>query len=286
MGDAMPAMKQSAAEVEYVFDANSSTTPDIGHYLKSLWARRHFVEALVQADLRAAGANTTLGNLWSVANPLFQAGIYYFLYSVLRSGSGQAQFLPVLIADFFLFSLSMSALGEGGSSIRRAKGLMLNSAFPRALLPVAIVYKSVRSFAPAACLLVVIFPLLGGTVGPGLLVLPLLFGLQIVMNIGIALLVSTFVVVVPDAGNVMSYVNRVIFFATPVLYPVRLLPVAAKAALRWQPLFAIFASYQAILEGGTPSPGMVALSGLWAGALLVIGARVFLRREHEFALHL
>jgi len=47
VGDAIPAMNESAADVEYVFDANSSTTPDIRHYLKSLWVRWHFVEALV-----------------------------------------------------------------------------------------------------------------------------------------------------------------------------------------------------------------------------------------------
>jgi teichoic acid transport system permease protein len=192
----------------------------------------------------------------------------------------------VLIADFFLFNMSLSALSHGGSSIMRWRSLMLASTVPRALLPLTTVYTAVRSFVPAACLLVVIFPLLGGTVGPGVLVLPLLFTLQVLMNIGIALLVSSFVVLVPDARNIMTYVNRVVLFATPVIYPVRLLPAAALAALRWQPLFAVFASYQAILEGGMPSPGMVALTVLWAGTLLVLGARVFLRREREFALHL
>jgi teichoic acid transport system permease protein len=282
----MTTVSDDGRGVEYVFEANLSTTPKMGAYLRALWGRRHFMDALVRADLRAEGANTTLGNLWSVVNPLFQAGIYYFLFAVLRSGSERTQFLPVLIADFFLFNLSMSALTEGGASIRRSRGLMLNSTFPRALLPVSRVYKSLRAFAPAACLLVVIFPLLGGTVGPGLLVLPLLFCLQVLMNIGIALLVSTFVVLVPDAGNAMTYVNRILFFATPVVYPARLLPAAATAALRWQPLFAIFVCYQAILEGGTPSPGLVALSALWAGSLLVVGARVFVRREREFGLHL
>ena len=118
---------------------------------------------------------TVLGNLWSVLNPLFQAGIYYFLYTVLRSGAGAGAFLPILIANFFFFGLSMTALGEGGSSIKRGKGLMLNSTFPRALLPMTTVYKSLRSFVPAACVLVVLFPLVGGTLGPGLFVLPLLF---------------------------------------------------------------------------------------------------------------
>jgi teichoic acid transport system permease protein len=275
------------SNVEYVFEPHSSTLPDIREYVQALWARRQFMRELVRADLRTARARTVLGNIWNVLNPLFQAGIWFFLYSTLRrGGSDQVQFLPVLIANFFLFGLSTSALGEGGQSIRRGKGLMLNSTFPRALLPVATVYKSLRLFVPEACVLVVIFPLLGGTLGPGLFVFPLLFTLQIVMNIGIALLVSTYVVLVPDGNNVVQYVNRILFFVTPVIYPVDLLPAAAKAVLQWQPLFPIFASYQAILSGGVPSLAMVALSALWAGALLVVGARVFLKREREFALHL
>jgi teichoic acid transport system permease protein len=274
------------SDVEYVFEPHSSTMPNIREYVKALWARRQFMEELARADLRTARARTVLGNLWSVLNPLFQASIYYFLFAVLRSGSSQAEFLPILVANFFFFGLSMAALSEGGSSIRRGKGLMLSSTFPRALLPVTSVYKSLRSFLTSACVLVVIFPLMGGTLGPGVFVLPLLFALQVVMNVGIALLVSTYVVLVPDGNNVVQWVNRLLFFATPVIYPVALLPPVAKAVLQWQPLYPIFAGYQAILGGDTPSPALVILSAIWAGALLVVGARVFLKHEREFALHL
>jgi teichoic acid transport system permease protein len=274
------------SDVEYVFEPHSATVPDIREYLKGLWVRRQFMQELARADLRTARSGKALGNLWTVLNPLFQAGIYYFLYTVLRSGASQHDFLPILIANFFFFGLSMSALTEGGSSIKRGKGLMLNSTFPRALLPLTSVYKSLRSFVPAACVLAVLFPLVGGRAGPGLFVLPLLFTLHVVMNVGIALLVSTYVVLVPDGNNVVQWVNRLLFFATPVIYPVALLPPAAEAVLQFQPLYPVFAAYQAILGGDIPSPGLVALSALWAGGLLVVGAGTFLRHEREFALHL
>jgi teichoic acid transport system permease protein len=273
------------SDVEYVFEPHSSTIPDIREYAQALWARRHFMAELARADLRTARARTALGNLWSVLNPLFQAGIYYFLYAVLRPGSNHA-FLPILIANFFLFGLSLSAISEGGSSIKRGKGLMLNSTFPRALLPLTAIYKSLRAFVPAVCVLVVIFPLTGGKFGPGLFLLPLLFTIQVVMNVGIALLVSAYEVLVPDGQNLVQYVNRILFFATPVIYPLTLLPDAARAVLQFQPLFLVFASYQVILGGGTPSASWVAASAAWAAALLVIGGRYFLRHEREFALRL
>jgi teichoic acid transport system permease protein len=274
------------SDIEYVFEPHSATVPDIREYLKALWERRQFMQELARADLRSARSGKALGNLWSVLNPLFQAGIYYFLYTVLRADASRHAFLPILIANFFFFGLSMSALNDGGSSIKRGKGLMLNSTFPRALLPVTSVYKSLRSFVAAACVLALLFPLVGGRPGAGLFVLPLLFALQVVMNVGIALLVSTYVVLVPDGNNVVQWVSRLLFFATPVIYPVALLPPAAEAVLRFQPLYPVFAAYQAILGGDTPSPGLVALSALWAGGLLVVGARTFLRHEREFALHL
>jgi teichoic acid transport system permease protein len=274
------------SDVEYVFEPHSNALPNVREYLRALWDRRQFMRELSSSDLRTQQSGKTLGSLWSVLNPLYQAGIYYFLYAVLRPGGNHA-FLPILIPNFFFFfGLSMAALSEGGSSVKRGRGLMLNSAFPRALLPVTAVYKSLRLFVPAACVLAVIYPLVGGRPGPGFFVLPLLFVIQVVMNVGIALAVSTYEVLVPDGSNLVQWLTRLLFFATPVIYPVALLPPAAKAILQFQPLFPIFASYQAIFGGGSPSPALVVQAAVWAGVLLVIGGRAFLRHEREFALYL
>jgi teichoic acid transport system permease protein len=273
------------SDVEYVFEPHSNALPDVRQYLKALWDRRQFMHELATSDLQTERSGKVLGNLWSVLNPLIQSGIYYFLYTVLRPGTNNG-FLPILIANFFFFGLSIQALGVGGSSLKRGKGLMLNSAFPRALLPVTTVYRNLRAFVPAACVLVVLFPLLGGNVGPGLFALPLLFAIQVVMNVGLALAAATYVVLVPDGENVVSWITRVLFFATPVIYPVALLPPAAKAVLQFSPLYPVFAAYQAIFGGQSPNPALVAMSALWAAALLLIGGRAFLRHEREFALYL
>jgi teichoic acid transport system permease protein len=275
------------SDIEYVFEPHSASLPDLRSYVAALWERREFMVALAKSDLRSLRSSTALGNVWNVLDPLFQAGIYYFLFAVLRKGAtNQTQFVPILISGFFLFQVSISALGEGGTSIKRGKGLMLNSTFPRAMLPVTAVYKSVRNFVPSACVLVFLFPLVGGKFGPGLFVLPMLFVLQVLMCVGIALLVSTWVTLVPDAANIMAYITRVLFFATPVVYPVSLLPSSAKLIVGWQPLFALFSSYQAVFGGGVPSLSLIVQTAFWSFFLLIVGIQVFLRHEREFASHL
>jgi teichoic acid transport system permease protein len=271
----------------YVFEPHSPALPDLSKYFAALWERRQFMIELARADLRTLRTSTALGNVWSVLDPMFQAAIYYFLYAVLRKGTtNQIKFLPVLLGGFFLFQLSLQALGEGGGSIKRSKGLLLASTFPRAILPITSVYKSLRNFVPSACVFAVLFPLVGGKLGSGLFLLPLLFILQTAMSVGIAMLVSTFVTLVPDASNVMTYITRVLFFATPVVYPIALLPASAKIFISWQPLFSLFACYQAILSGGTPSLILMLETAFWAIFLLIVGTRVFLRHEREFAMHL
>jgi ABC-type polysaccharide/polyol phosphate export permease len=270
------------SDVEYVFEPNSTELPDVREYVAAIWERRVFMSHLVRSELRNRGSSTALGNLWSILDPLFQAAIYYFLYTVLRSESAQADFLPVLIGGIFLFQLSVAAFGDAGQSLKRGKGLMLASTFPRAVLPITSVYKAVMAYIPNLCVFAVLFPLVGGEFGAGLLVFPLLFVIQIVMNLGIALLSSSIIAMVPDASNAISYVTRILFFATPVIYPVSLLPDSARALIGWQPLFPLFASYQAVFSGNVPSPALVLQAGASAVILLVAGAYIFLRHEREF----
>ena len=275
------------SDVEYVFEPHEATMPDLREYVRALLERRPFMVALAKADLRTARARTALGSVWGLLDPLFQAAIYFFLFSVLRGGGGdRADFLPILIGNIFLFGLTTAALGEAGGSVKRGKGLMLGSTFPRALLPITAIYKSLRAFTLNAAVFAIVFPLVGGQFGMGLFVLPLLFAIHVVMNVGIALLVATFVTLVPDGSNVMNYVSRVLFFATPVIYPVALLPDFARVLVGWQPLFPLFASYQAVFAGDVPSAPTVLFAAAWAAVLLVVGARYFLRHERQFALHL
>jgi teichoic acid transport system permease protein len=275
------------SDVEYVFEPHSRSLPNIREYVAAIWDRRRFIVELARSDIRTARSRTALGNIWNVLDPLFQAAIYFFLYTVLRKGaSSKNSFLPVLIGGIYLFALTMNALNEGGSSIKRQRGLMLNSTFPRALLPVTNLYKNLKQFIPSACVFLVLFPLVGGRFSAAFLMLPILFALQTVMNLGISLLVATFVTLVADGQNVMSYVSRILFFATPVVYPVTLLPSGARALIGWQPLFPLFASYQAVFSGAMPSTVYLIETTAWAVALLVIGSQLFLRHEREFAMHL
>ncbi len=275
------------SDVEYVFEPHSASLPSVRAYLQDAWDRRHFVVAMAKADLRGPRSRTGLGELWAIADPLFQAGIYWFLISTIRSnGSDQTERLVILISGIFLFTFSSTVLSGGGRSIIRNKGLMLNSTFPRILLPATEVYKGLLDLGPYLAVYAVIHFLLGAPFGPGLFVLPLLVVLQILISSGLALIFATLTVFISDMSNLLDYVMRVLFFTTPILYPVTELPDLAVTLLKINPLFTLFACYQAVFTGELPNAGYLFQSVVWAVVLCLVGYRIFVSHERGFALRL
>lgn len=274
------------SELVQVFEPNDLRLPPIDEYVIDLVGRREFIKELAGAEVRGQRSTTFLGELWTLVDPIFQASIYMFLFLVIRGSSGRStEFVTAIIGSVFFFNYTRISLNDGGRAVVRNKGLVLNAIFPRALLPVAEVYKGLLSTLPALALYVVIHQVAGAPTTAAVFLLPLLLLLQTAINLGLAFLLSTATVFFKDVANLMSYVLRILMFSTPVIYPVSMLSPSIRAVLSWNPLFALFASYQAIITGQTPGFGLLAQATAWAVVVLGSGTWVFLRHERSFGLH-
>ena len=277
------ALPDNYSGIEYVYEPHSKIRQPLIPYLKALWERRAFLVALAESNLRSGRSSTTLGGIWGIIDPLFQASLYYFLFTTIRGSGGRPDgFLFVLIATMLLFQLSLGSLNEGSGAIRSGTSLLLNSTFPRALLPLSVVYKGLLKFIPAAVVIVVAQIALPSVYSRHLLWIPLLFVIQIVGAIGFALSLSTLTVYFRDASNVVGYVARLMFFTTPVIIPLSLLE-EFEHILVFQPLYSLFANYQHAFFGDPIDGALLGISALWAFGLLILGSWSFLRHERDFA---
>jgi ABC-type polysaccharide/polyol phosphate export permease len=273
---------------EYVFEPHAVKVPPLGPYLHELWERRRFVKLVARTEIQGKRSSMVMGQLWALLDPLFQAAIYFFLIQVLRGGQGprgNAYAMTLLISGVFLFMFTRVALSDGAKSVIGGRGLLLNSAFPRALLPITSVYKGLLQLAPAGLVYLVIHLALGQPIGAGVAFLPMLLVLHTITNLGLALLFAALTVYMRDVTQLLGYLLRVLFFITPVLYPVAWLPSTYRTIMSFNPLFPLFAAYQEVIGGGMPTIGQLAGSMFWAAVFLVIGARLFLSHERAFALH-
>jgi len=279
--------ERAYSDVVQVFEPNALTFPPLRTYLAEVLDRRAFIAELATAEVRGQRSTTFFGELWSLIDPMFQAAIYWFLFTVIRGGGGQSTaFVTAIISSVFLFNYTRISINDGGRSILRNKGLVLNAIFPRGLLPVAEVYKAWRSTVPAFVIYVPIHLAMGAPITQALLLLPLLLVILTGINLGLALLLSVATAYSKDVSQMLNYVLRILMFATPVVYPVALLSPAIRQVLSWNPLFALFTAFQEIITGSMPSFGLILQSIVWSIVLLVSGTWMFLRHERSFGLHL
>jgi len=271
------------ADILFVYEPHVRYVPPLLPYMRDLWDRRAFAAALAKSTVKGSRSNTALGGVWALVDPLFMVCLYYFLFSVLRGGSRPSAFIPIIISGILHFQVSAAALTEGGNSVSGASGLMLNSTFPRMLLPVSALYGGVLKFLPSIPIIFAAAVFLDATVGVNLLWWLLLFPLQIIIGLGLALLISTAMVFFKDVKNLLSYLSRIMFFTSPVIYPLDLLSDTILSYVKWMPFFGVFGNYQHILAGEQINFSWLGISLLWAVGGVLIGGWMFLRHEREFA---
>ncbi|MEZ5246726.1 MAG: ABC transporter permease [Acidimicrobiales bacterium] len=270
-------------DILFVYESHVRFVPPLQPYLRDLWDRRAFAVALAKSKVKGSRSNTALGGVWALIDPLFMVGLYYFLFTVLRGGSRPSAFIPIIISGILHFQVAGAALTEGGNSVSAASGLMLNSTFPRMLLPISAIYGGVLKFLPSVPIILGAAIFLDATVSLKMLWWFVLFPLQILIGTGLALMISTAVVFFKDVKNILTYVSRIIFFTSPVIYPVDLLSDDIRRYVQWMPFFGVFGNYQHILGGQPINYGWLGIACAWAVGGLLLGGWLFLRYEREFA---
>ena len=270
-----------------VYEPHRAGLPPLGPYIGELWRRREFAFELARTNLRSQHFNTALGQLWLILNPLLLGLVYFMLVEIIGRGNRGIDFLAHLLLALFAFRLVSSSVSQGARSVVGGGRLILNSAFPRTLLPLSSVLTSFMLFLPTLAVYAIIHAMAGLPVTPQILWAIPIIAMLILLAAGIAMLVATVQVYFRDLTNFLPYAMRIWLYASPVLYFAYQVPPKFKPILAANPLYPLLTSLSdAVNLGREPRP-MLMLWGLgWAVGLFVIGSLFFISREREFAVRL
>jgi ABC-type polysaccharide/polyol phosphate export permease len=268
----------------------------IGEAIEDVRSRRRLVRYLVQADIKKKGADTLLGNLWWILDPLLQMGVYVAFVSLI---------LAVKTPDYPLFILAAilpwkwftTSLADAAGSVVGQEKLIKQIQFPKLVLPVAATTAGVVGFIFGLVPLGAIMLLYADRISPYLILIPVIAFVQYVFTLGMALLVSAINVFVRDLGNILRHALRLWFYLSPALYSLSVLdsntffqsnPVIRTLA-HANPFAILFEAYRAVIYGKPNSaphaPDWTSLLVLLAASvvLLAVGAIVFKRLEPTYA---
>ncbi len=266
--------------------------------IADLRSRRRLVRYLVQADAHKRGADTLLGNIWWVLDPLLQMLVYVVFVEIIapRSTPAYPLFIFSAILPWKWFSASIT---DATTSIVSQDQLIKQIQFPKIVLPVAAVTAGVVSFAFGTIALGLLMIFFADRISVYLLFIPLIAAVQYVFTLACALLVAAGNVFFRDLGNVVGHVLRLWWFLSPGLYSLASLDdikffkdhhiIATLANLN--PFAILFEAYRAVIYG-TPGalrpdapPNLSSLAVLLVAStvLLALTTIVFKRLEPNFA---
>ena len=248
--------------------------------------------AVSEFKLRFYGS--ALGYLWQLMRPLMLFGILWVVFTQLvRLGGTQTAFFPVvLLTGIVLFTFFAEATTGAVASVLNREGLVRKIHFPRLVIPLSVVLTA--GFNLALNLLVVAaFAVISG-VRPRLswLQAPLLVLALAVLATGVAMLLSALYVRYRDVGPIWDVILQVLFYGSPVLYPLEVVPE------RWMGQVMMLNPFAAILQqirhaviDPSAASAAAAIGGAWrllvpAGVVLgvfALGFWVFNREAPRIA---
>jgi teichoic acid transport system permease protein len=255
--------------------------------VRELWKRREFALELAKTNLRAQHFNTVFGQLWLIINPILLAGVYFILVDILRSGSRGDEFFAHLMAGLFAYYFVQQSLQQGVRSVVSGGRLILNTAFPRALLPIASVITAFMRFLPTLLIYIPVHLVSGLPVGPELLWLIPIALILLVFAMGMTMLVAAGQVYFRDLKSFLPYATRIWLYSTPILYYAREVPDRYDWILSVNPLAPMITSWSTVIDEGKAPPldDMLLATG-WAIGIFLVAAVFFVSREREFAVRL
>src|SRR3954469_14815560 len=272
---------------QHVYEPHRVGLPPIGPYVRELWRRREFALELSRTKLQSQHYDTALGKLWLVLNPMLLALVYFVLVDILRRGHRPHAFFAHLVAGIFAYYFVSGAVRDGVKSVVSGGKLVLNTAFPRTLLPLSTVVTSFYQFIPTFVIYIPIHLISGLPVGIfDLWLIPIIFCLALVAA-GVSMFVAALQVYFRDVRSFLPYVLRVWLYASPVLYYANEVPNHWTWLLKANPIGSLLAAWSVVLQRGAAPPPVDMLFGIgWAVVLFVTGALFFMSRERDFAVRL
>jgi ABC-type polysaccharide/polyol phosphate export permease len=172
-------------------------------------------------------------------------------------------------------------------SVTAGQRLILNTAFPRMMLPISATVIALFKFIPTLFVFLIMRTVLGLPFGWEMLwAIPIIL-IALVFALGVAILISTINVYFRDIASFLPYLIRTLLYLSPILYEASALKPELRILQHINPLFALLDSWStAIVHAQTPElSSMLAASG-WAFGVLLVGTYFFLSREREFAVRL
>jgi lipopolysaccharide transport system permease protein len=244
---------------------------------------RDLLLVLVQKELKVRYSNKLLGYLWSIANPLASALIYYVAFRLLMRV--QIENYPlVLISGVFPWQWFTNAVGSAPNLFVGNSTIIKKVQFPRQIVPLSAGLNHLFHFVaslPVILLFLGIFrqsPTVEWLYG-----VPILLVIQFIMVYGLTLMLASVNIFLRDLERLTNILLHFTFYVTPILYPLEHIPQGYRDLIALNPVAPLIVSWRELILNGRLEPIYLLISLGYALLFWAIGYLVYRKLSWKFA---
>jgi homopolymeric O-antigen transport system permease protein len=253
--------------------------------LQAVWQSRELLYFLIWRDVKIRYKQTVLGAAWVIIQPLMIMVIFTVIFGqfarIPSDGLPYSIFTYTALLPWQYFS---QAISRSSDSLVSSAHLITKIYFPRLIIPISAVLAPLVDFAIAFVVLLGMMVWFGIPPYWNALFLPLFLLLALITALAVSLFLSALNVKYRDVRYTVPFLIQVWMYASPVVYPVSIMPAQWRLLYSLNPLVGVIESFRwALLGKGSPDFGIMVVSGTVVVALLLGGIIYFKEMERTFA---
>jgi lipopolysaccharide transport system permease protein len=255
--------------------------------MRGIWSYRQFIVDSIRNDFANRFARSRFGFIWMVAQPLAMVLVYALILSEILAArlpgiDNQYAYAIYLSAGFLAWTLFFELLTRTLTLFIDNANLIKKMRFPRIALPVIVLGTGLINNAILLVAILGVFAALGHVGGSELLWLFPMMLLTAMLALGFGLILGVLNVFIRDVGQFVTIVLQFLFWLTPIVYPIVIVPEEYRHLLQYNPLFPMVSAYQNILVyGQAPVISSLRPTLVIALGLLLVGLMLFRKASPE-----
>ena len=259
--------------------------------VRNLWQHRDLIRQFTKREIEGRYKGSFLGLFWAFINPLVLLFIYTFVFGiVLKSRWPQAktdnlgEFAIVLFCGLTAFNVFSECVSRASSLIVGVPNYVKKVVFPLEILPISVLGAALFHSVISLIILLVANLFIRGSVSWTLLLLPLAYVPLIFFSLGLTWFLASLGVFIRDVSYIVTLILQVLFFTTPIFYPIENIPQPFYSFIRLNPLSSIVENFRRLILWGTLPSWFGWLSWtILTTTIMILGYAWFMKTKKAFA---
>ena len=257
--------------------------PEILPYLEEVWHSRQFIFSFALRDLKVQYAQTYLGVLWSVIQPLTALLIFAFFFQrvvPLQIGVPYAAFAFTGIMGWFYFT---TLVGQAGTVLMHNQHIIKKIQFPRLVLPVSKALVGLVEFGISLLILIVVLSMSGYSFSVKIVLLPIVVLANIITGLSAGIWLCALTIRFRDLHHIIPFLIGFGIWLTPVFYPTTIVPQSFNWIYYLHPVANVVSLYRWMFLSMPIDLPQVIISLIFALAMFIWGLFFFIKNEKFIA---